>query len=192
MYFKPRAKPIKTHIFTSCKDISLWPPVVPRVKCYLNKICVVEVGWGLGLARVAPHYSTTTNTHSIRCKIIENNSLLNKFVNHISLLISVFLWVNVSIFVRNCLCVFVSVCVYVCVSFPVSDLCLCFFLFSFPVSLSVFLSVTVWLCVSVSVSLNECVSVCLNLCVFLYLYIWFLLLSLCVSFFLFCEWVCVR
>ena len=186
MYFKPRAKPIKTHIFTSCKDISLWPPVVPRVKCYLNKICVVEAGWGLGLARVASHYSTTTNTHSIRCKIIENNSLLNKFVNHISLLISVFLCVNVSIFVRNCLCV------SVCVSFFVSELCLCFFLFSFPVSLSVFLSVTVWLCVSVSVSLNECVSVCLNLCVFLYLYIWFLLLSLCVSFFLFCEWVCVR
>ena len=186
MYFKPRAKPIKTHIFTSCKDISLWPPVVPRVKCYLNKICVVEVGWGLGLARVTPHYSTTTNTHSIRCKIIENNSLLNKFVNHISLLISVFLWVNVSTFVRNCLCVCVCVCVFLCLGSVSLFLSFLFPCISFCLPFCDGLIVCFCLCIAEWVCLCVSESVCVSVSVYL------ILVVILVCQFFSVLWVCVR
>ena len=190
MYFKPRAKPIKTHIFTSCKDISLWPPVVPRVKCYLNKICVVEVGWGLGLARVTPHYSTTTNTHSIRCKIIENNSLLNKFVNHISLLISVFLWVNVSIFVRNCLCVFVCVCVCVLV-FPCLGSVSLFLSFLFP-CISFCLPFCDGLIVCFCLCIAEWVCLCVSESVCVSVSVYLILVVILVCQFFSVLWVCVR
>ena len=87
-------------------------------------------------------------------------------------------------------CVSLGECVYfceelfVCVCLSVSRICV--FVSFFSLSLYLFLSSFLWRfdCVFLSLYRWMSVSLCvLNLCVFLYLYIWFLLLSLCVSFF---------